>query len=115
MALLHSLGYQTVEAASADDALAKLDSSPRVTVMFSDIVMPGGVDGITLAAEARKQRPDLKVLLTSGYAGPAFGDNMQPSRHGEELLAKPYRRADLATRLAALLGKQAETMRTAVG
>lgn len=105
VALLSSLGYRTIEADTAVEALAKLETSPQVAVMFSDIVMPGGVDGIALAAQARKLRPGLKVLLTSGYAGSALNNGPRLPAHREELLTKPYRRADLAARLAMLLGK----------
>lgn len=107
VALLESLGYVTVEADSTADALSKLENCPQISVMFSDVVMPGGVDGIALAAKARKLRPGLKVLLTSGYAGSPLANGSGVTDQREEFLAKPYRRAELAARLASLLGDQA--------
>ena len=67
-------------------------------LLFSDIVMPGGINGIRLAEEARRLQPTLKVLLTSGYTAAALRD-----KHGLPkefpVLGKPYRREQLATNL----------------
>jgi YesN/AraC family two-component response regulator len=70
--------------------------------MFSDVVMPGGMSGIELADAARAARPDLKVLLTSGFANASL-QNGRNSSDLRNLLSKPYRKADLAARLRKIL------------
>ncbi|MBL6082849.1 response regulator, partial [Belnapia sp. T18] len=65
---LRELGYGTLAARDAAEALEHLQSGERIDVLFSDVVMPGGVDGIQLAERARRLRPDLRILLTSGYS-----------------------------------------------
>ena len=104
--LLQSLGYTTVTAADAEAALQVLDNTPAVTLLFSDVVLPGGRDGVALAREARRRRPALKVLLTSGYTEQSLPpqDGTEP---GFAFLSKPYHRAQLASRLQALLGNGA--------
>jgi len=93
-----------LEASAAPDALAILRATPTVDLLFTDIVMPGGMDGLQLAENARVLRPNLKVLFTSGYsehAGVHFGtiDSI------DELLAKPYRRLDVATMVRRILDR----------
>ena len=68
---LKELGYAVIEADSGPAALLVLDRGEPIDVLFTDIVMPGGMTGLDLAQEARKRRPQLKVLVTSGYAEPA--------------------------------------------
>ncbi len=65
--LLTTLGFCVVMAAEAREALSILDQDPAIGVLFSDIAMPGGMNGAQLAVEARRIHPDLKVLLASGY------------------------------------------------
>ncbi len=95
--MLQQLGYQVTRAASAQAALGALANGRPVDVVFSDVMMPGGMSGVELAREIRKRRPGLPVLLTSGYADLA-------RRDGEladvELLAKPYTLEHLAASLA---------------
>ena len=98
--MLTSLGYRCDVASDASGALRRLDSDPDYDLLFSDVVMPGGMNGIELAQKAQERRPDLKVLLTSGYVGET-GHHMQ---HDFPLIDKPYQCADLATRLRAVLG-----------
>ena len=75
-------------------------------MLFSDVVMPGGMNGAQLAVEAQANRPDLKVLLTSGYAASALTEE-----HGLpetlEVLAKPYKRDELARKLRLVIGDRA--------
>jgi len=66
-AQLQGLGYQVLEAATGAEAMDVLDQSPAVDLLFTDVVMPGGMGGRDLADAARKLRPSLKVLFTSGY------------------------------------------------
>ena len=85
-------------ATNAAEALDILRSANRLDVLFSDVIMPGGMNGAQLAVEARRIRPDLKVLLTSGYTAEALAHE-----HGlpDDLLVldKPYRHEDLANKI----------------
>ena len=83
------------EADSAHGALEILDSMDKIDLLFTDVIMPGGLDGKELATRARSKRPDLKVLFTSGFPGTATGPGMTFD-DGDVLLSKPYRRHDLA-------------------
>jgi CheY-like chemotaxis protein len=99
---LSAVGYNVVAAASAREALDLLIAKPDVDLLFSDVVLGSGMDGIELAREARRARPDLPILLASGY--PGSGDR----RHEEsdetfELLRKPYRREQLTGAIRRLL------------
>ncbi len=102
---LHVLGYETLQAGDAETALGLLDAAPRIVLLFTDIVLPGSMDGVRLAAEARRRRPGLPVLFTSGYTEHALVGNGQLSEE-VDLLTKPYRKADLGNKLRALLGRR---------
>jgi PAS domain S-box-containing protein len=101
---LHDLGCRTLEAENAKAALSLLDSQEKVDLLFSDVVMPGGMNGYDLAVEARKRRPGLKVLLASGYAAHSRVQRAEPVED-IELLNKPYRKRDLAQKLGEVLGR----------
>ncbi len=92
--MLGQLGFGCTRVASADAALGALADGRRIDAVFSDVMMPGGVDGVELARELRDRRPDLPIVLTSGYAD-AFAP--QAAAQGLTLLPKPYSSADLAT------------------
>lgn len=94
-ATLQELGYRTLQAETADAALAMLESGTAVDIMFSDISMPGPMNGTGLAAAARQMRPGLPVLLTSGNA--MSSDDGRPS--DVPVLSKPYRREALGEAL----------------
>ena len=96
---LTELGYATLTAADGPSALERLRGGERIDILFSDVVMPGGMDGVRLIQEARRLRPGLKVLLASGYSGAA---NLRELPPDVPFLAKPYRRDDLATKLRVL-------------
>jgi signal transduction histidine kinase/ActR/RegA family two-component response regulator len=100
--LLHSLGYQTISAANGKEALAVLASKPGIDLLFTDVVMPGGINGRELAEQAVAIKPDLPVLFTSGYAEDAIVHQGRLDQ-GVHLLAKPYRRMDLANKLREVL------------
>lgn len=86
---LSALGYRIVEADSGPAALAVLDAGEPVDILFSDVVMAGGMTGFELANRVRERRPDLQVVLTSGYTDPAMiKDGQMPA--GARWLAKPY-------------------------
>jgi PAS domain S-box-containing protein len=95
LAQLQSLGYAVVPAANAAEALAILDRGLAPDLLFTDVVMPGGMNGRNLADQAKRRWPDLRVLFTSGYIETAImdGGRLDP---GVLLLAKPYRKGDLA-------------------
>lgn len=92
---LHSLGYVTLEAANAADALAIAATGRTFDLLFTDIIMPGAMNGRQLADEIQKVRPGLKVLYTSGYTENAIIHHGRLDS-GVLLLAKPYRKSDLA-------------------
>jgi PAS domain S-box-containing protein len=99
---LRQLGYQTLEADNGQVALNILKHEATVDLVFSDMVMPGGISGAKLVMLARGQRPGIKVVLTSGFAkGSVQGNEEIPP--GVEFLSKPYRRADLAEKLRSVL------------
>jgi CheY-like chemotaxis protein len=99
--LLESLGYRVIDAATATQALARLEEEPGIAILFSDIVLPGGMNGLELAEAAVARRPDLKVLFASGYPRDAISreNRLNP---GMLLVPKPYRRLDLSRALDGL-------------
>ena len=99
---LIDLGYQVVAAENGEAALRKLESGIAVDLLFTDVIMPGGMNGKELAQRALKMRPDLKVLFTSGFPGTArsSGLDLEP---GDALLGKPYRKRELAQRVRQIL------------
>jgi CheY-like chemotaxis protein len=101
---LSDLGYQTLTAEDAQSALAILRSHARIDILFSDVVMPGGMNGVQLSVEAKRLRPQLKVLLSSGYTGAALGQSGVPE--DTTILSKPYRREDLAQKLHMVLRRE---------
>jgi PAS domain S-box-containing protein len=101
--LLENLGYTVAEAANGAKALALLDDDEtRFDLLLTDVVMPGGMSGLELSKRARERDPDLKVLLTSGYTDTAMLARgvLQPT---DQILNKPYRRADLARKVRSVL------------
>jgi CheY-like chemotaxis protein len=92
---VQSLGYRTLAAANAHEALAVIDDGEKIDLLFTDVVMPGSIDGRQLAIEALSRRPSLKILYTSGYSKSAMLADEEPDA-GVLLLAKPYRKIDLA-------------------
>jgi nitrogen-specific signal transduction histidine kinase len=92
---LRDLGYQVREADNAHAALQILDAPDRIDLLFTDMIMPGGINGKELATKARARRGDLKVLFTSGFPGTSSSLGAQLDA-GDVLLGKPYRKHDLA-------------------
>jgi CheY-like chemotaxis protein len=99
---LQGLGHQVIAAVDAQEALAKLHQPGRIDILFTDIVMPGSVNGLQLAEQARQIRPGMKVLLTSGYALETLASRGRLPQ-GVSILHKPYRKAELSQRLAEVL------------
>ncbi len=97
--MLREAGWAVLTAGSGPAALAELDrSGGTLQAVLSDVMMPGGMSGMDLAAEVRRRVPGLGVLLTSGYPG-ALRQALPP---GTEMLAKPFEREELLARLARL-------------
>jgi PAS domain S-box-containing protein len=99
--VLSHLGYRVLTTTTGSEALAILQQGNSIEVLLSDVVLPGGLSGIELARMARKLKPELKVVLSSGYVG-------DEARHvlnqGEfSFLPKPYRPAELAAKLTEVL------------
>ena len=101
--MLDDLGYSHVRVASAAEALAMLEEDPRFDMVFSDMVMPGGMDGLGLAQEVRRRMPGTPVLLTTGFSEAASAATGEAFR----LLPKPYGIDSLSEALAATLHEQA--------
>ena len=101
---ISSLGYSTLEAANAAEALKIIENGERIDLLFTDIIMPGAINGRQLSDEALRRRPALKVLFTSGYTENAI---MHHGRLdvGVLLLAKPYRKAELARMIRVALAE----------
>jgi CheY-like chemotaxis protein len=102
-AYLRECGFDVIEASGADEAIRVLQAELQVDIVFSDIQMPGSMDGFGLAQWVRRERPWLKVILTSGAArtAKAAGDLCE---HGP-VLAKPYDHADLERHIRSLLAR----------
>jgi signal transduction histidine kinase len=97
--LLESQGYRCDTAATAAEALDKLESAGPYDLLFSDVVMPGGMTGIQLARKATERYPRMRVLLTSGYVGE---DGLHET-HEFDVIDKPYEQIGLSRRLRLML------------
>ncbi len=103
-AALQQLGYQCVTASDGAQAMQALAQHGDIALIFSDIVLPGPMNGAALVVAARRQRPDIKVLFTSGFNGTEGGmDNALPA--GDLFLAKPYRISELSQIIADMLSE----------
>jgi signal transduction histidine kinase len=99
---IRSLGYLTLEAVNAAEALVVIDSPQKIDLLFTDMIMPGSMNGRQLADAALQRRDSLKVLFTSGYSNEAIIHRGHLDA-GVLLLAKPYRKSDLAHMIRAAL------------
>ncbi|MGH8189663.1 MAG: response regulator, partial [Steroidobacteraceae bacterium] len=108
--VLSSLGYRLLEATNAQHALEQFMRDPSITLVFSDIMLPGGLLGTQLAQKLSERRPGLKILMTTGFSetGVIHRGLLQGSI---DLLAKPYKVEDLARRIRAKLDGKEETHR----
>jgi PAS domain S-box-containing protein len=93
---LQALGYRTVGAATGPEALRLIENGQKFELLFTDVIMPGGMSGRDLADKVRQQRPAIKVLYTSGYTDNAI-EHQGRLDPGVLLLTKPYRMSQLAT------------------
>ena len=101
---LRTLGYDTIEARDAAQALELLRTDPRIQLLFSDVILGSGQTGFELVRNARLLRPELPALLTSGYARSAMGTD-EVLQSGVELLRKPYRLEQIGRALSQALEK----------
>jgi PAS domain S-box-containing protein len=92
---LEDFGYDVVEAEDGFTALARLQEHPDIDLMFSDVVMPGGMNGFDLAQAAAGMRPKLKIVHTSGYPKGAMVHQDEPRFREGFIIMKPYRREEL--------------------
>jgi CheY-like chemotaxis protein len=97
--MLDSLGFAVTRVGSAAAALGALADGRAIDIVFSDVMMPGGTTGVELARQLRQRRPDLPVVLTTGFAGAA----PDAKAEGFDLLPKPYRLEALSATLRAHL------------
>ncbi|HKS88761.1 MAG TPA: PAS domain-containing protein [Stellaceae bacterium] len=100
--ILEGLGYRTLVACNGEEALATLGRAAPIDLLFTDLVMPGGLSGVALARQARAMRPDLRVLLMTGYARPEL-----PAADEFPIIAKPFRSVELSRAIARLIGETA--------
>ena len=103
VSVLCELGYHVLEAATGDAAMALIDATSGVDLLFTDVVMPGALNGADLAKAALERRPELRVLFTSGYTTRLVEKEWPAER--ADLLRKPYRSIDLAQRVRAALDR----------
>ena len=100
---LGELGYRVLEARTADAALEIL-AQENIDVLLTDIVLPGGTDGIELARQARRRWPTIKVVFTSGFSQARLNGDAAPTTRDTPFLSKPYRKEDLGRVIRAALG-----------
>ena len=101
---LRDLGYRVLEAPDGPSALRHLEREPKVDLLFTDVVLPGGLTGAQVAARAREQLPHLKVLFTTGYARNAIVHQGRLDK-GVDLITKPFSFPDLAARVRDVLDR----------
>jgi PAS domain S-box-containing protein len=104
---LEALGYRIIAARNADEALALLErpENAKIDLLFSDILMPGSMNGLGLAARVRERMPEVAVLLTTGYNEDLVAEG--PSTSTWDVLGKPYHRTALADRVRVALNRKA--------
>lgn len=99
---LQDCGFRVVEAGNADDAIKMLRTEVRIDVVFSDVQMPGSLDGFDLARWIRREQPNVKIILTSGLARAAAASELCADGL---LMAKPYRHGEVERRIRSLLAR----------
>ena len=103
-AYLQESGFRVIEAGSGEEAVRILSAKTSVDVVFSDVNMPGPVDGLGLAQWVQQNRPDVKVVLGSGVTGAA--EKAAALGYKEAIILKPYDRRVLERRLRAALARK---------
>jgi CheY-like chemotaxis protein len=110
MTMMEELGYRVLTARNGPEALSMLEGGEPIDLLFTDLVMPQGISGGELAERAQQMRPELKILLGSGYSarGPAAAST---AGSGLPILKKPYRQAELAAKLRSVLDRDIKPKR----
>lgn len=103
--LLESLGYSVISAGNGPEALRNIEPDVSVDLIFTDMVMPGGMTGRALAARLARSRPGIPVLYTSGYSENAYPAS-ERAHEDIALLPKPYRRRELAAMIREALDRR---------
>ncbi len=110
VSLLTSLGYRTIQAENATMALASIDSGEAFDLLFTDIIMPGGMNGLELAREVRRRMPKIPIIFTTGFSDPdAIGSEAEAL--GASVVTKPFRKVVLAEAVRQKLDETRKTGR----
>jgi signal transduction histidine kinase len=104
--MLVELGYRVVQAANGAAALRVIDADPSISLLFTDVGLPGGMNGQQLAEEALRRRPDLKVLFVSGYSRQAIINRGRSGAASMALIGKPFTYPVLAQKVREMLGAE---------
>lgn len=107
--LVTGLGHRALEANNGRDALTVLDQRPEIDLVFTDIVMPEGMSGIELAREARRRRPGIAILLTTGFTSQSLAQEQESDKEFR-IIHKPYRHEELADAIDGALAEVRETV-----
>jgi CheY-like chemotaxis protein len=105
-ALLRKLGYAVLEAGNGQEAIAIADGGAAIDLLFTDMIMPGGMTGKALALQLGRRHPGMRILYCSGYTDSAIAHQGRLDE-GAALLQKPYRRRDLARKVRKVLDEPA--------
>ena len=105
MSILRNHGYEVVEAGKGEEAIEFLRTGQHFDLLFTDLVLPGGMNGVEIAEQAKRLQPKIKVLYTTGYAASAVihQGRLDP---GATLVNKPCRRADLLEKVRAIFDSE---------
>jgi CheY-like chemotaxis protein len=101
-AMMQDLGYRVLTARNGVEALSILERGEQIDLLFTDLVMPHGISGGDLALQARQMRPEIKILLGSGYSA-RMSPDAATAVADLPILGKPYRRDELAAKLRSVL------------
>jgi CheY-like chemotaxis protein len=102
--VLKEAGYAVLTAHDADEALTMLENDGAIEVLFTDIVMPGAMDGFELARQARAMHPRLAIVYTTGFS--EMVDQLTPARAVDRLLRKPYSPEQLEAEVGRVIGQK---------
>jgi len=105
--MLAGLGYEVIMASSGDEAMERIGAGLCFDLLFTDIVMPGTLDGIRLAQAVRARNPAARIVFTSGFAS-SDALHQQIDMPGTDLLPKPYRQSELARIVRTALNRMPE-------